>query len=67
MGGFSRRYDPWELKLGGAIDEIVTALREPKGKWGRARGVSRSNNRMRFVHLLLEHLGIQMPSRDYLQ
>ena len=60
------RYDPWELKLGGSIDGIVTALRETKGKWEERGRVRRSNNRMRFVHLLLEHLRIRMPSREYL-
>ena len=64
--GLMGRYDPWELKLGGSIDGIVTALRETKGKWEERGRVRRSNNRMRFVHLLLEHLRIRMPSREYL-
>lgn len=29
-------------------------------------GVRCSANRMRFVHLVLEHLGIQMPDKGYL-
>ena len=64
--GLMGRYDPWELKLGGSIDGLVTALRETKGKWEERGRVRRSNNRMRFVHLLLEHLRIRMPSREYL-